>query len=241
MTETIKKTVKDAEISHFQKDSADWWDKNGAFAPLHKLNPTRIEFIRDEILQQHQTLSKLDILDVGCGGGLVCEPLCRLGAQVTGVDADSQAISIAQQHAKGQDLNITYKNTTSDLIAKEDSKYDVVCALEIIEHVENPEYFLKTCIDCLKPNGLLIISTLNRTPQSFLLGIVAAEHILRWVPKGTHHWNQFIKPSEIRHMLHKNNIKVRSIKGINYSILNRKFNISHKDISNNYILSATKT
>jgi len=189
MTQHTKKTVRNEEILHFQKDSAHWWDEEGAFAPLHKLNPVRIQFIRDEIFAHFNTdtLKDLSVLDIGCGGGLVCEPLCRLGANVTGIDADSQAITVATEHANDFGLKIAYKNTTSEEIAPQKKKYDVVCALEIVEHVENPEFFIKTCIECLKPGGLLIVSTLNRTPKSFLLGIIAAEHILGWVPKGTHH------------------------------------------------------
>ncbi|MGB1076985.1 MAG: bifunctional 2-polyprenyl-6-hydroxyphenol methylase/3-demethylubiquinol 3-O-methyltransferase UbiG [Bdellovibrionales bacterium] len=241
---TIKKsTVKEQEIKHFQKDSAHWWDESGAFAPLHKLNPTRIEFIKGQILEHFKTdsLKNLDILDIGCGGGLVCEPLARLGANVSGIDADEQAIQVAQDHARQQGLKIDYTCTNSETICQENKKYDVVCALEIIEHVDTPDVFLKTCLECLKPNGLIIISTLNRTPQSFLLGIVAAEHILGWVPKGTHHWKQFVKPHEIRRLLAKENFSIKTINGLNYSILKKEFNLSTEDISNNYILSASTT
>ena len=248
MIESHKNTVKEEEISQFQKDSTQWWDEDGAFAPLHKLNPVRIKFIRSEIIKHYQrdpskqlALKDLDILDIGCGGGLVCEPLTRLGGNVTGIDADSQAINVAIRHAEKQGLAITYKSTTSEELSQKKKKYDVVCALEIIEHVENPEFFIKTCVECLKPDGILLISTLNRTPKSFLMGIVAAEHLLRWVPKGTHHWSQFVKPSEIRGFLHHTEFKIRAINGINYNILKGKFNLSDEGISNNYILSAART
>lgn len=248
MTDQTKNTVKEDEILHFQNDSNSWWDEKGAFAPLHKLNPTRMRFIIDEVKEHFsvestctsQTLKGLKILDVGCGGGLVCEPLSRLGGDIMGIDADEQAIEVAKSHAQSQGLDINYRNTTSDELSKESDKFDVVCALEIIEHVNDPEYFLKTCIECLKPDGLLIISTLNRTPKSFLLGIVAAEHILRWVPKNTHNWSQFIKPSEISRFVVNEGLSLTSIKGIVYSPIKCEFNLSDKDIENNYILSASK-
>lgn len=241
-------SINPREIEHFSKDSHLWWDENGPFRPLHLLNPLRLRFIRDSIMAHFSLpenapapLKGLKILDVGCGGGLVCEPLARLGATITGIDADKNAIATAQSHAAGSGLDITYQATTTEaLLPGDKNRFDVVVALEIVEHVANPGDFITSCAKLCKPGGLLILSTLNRTPKSFLLGIVAAEYVLRWVPQGTHRWNKFVRPSELVACLEKSGCAVVDIAGYRYNILAQSFELSNDDLSVNYILSAEK-
>lgn len=229
------------EIEHFSKDSSHWWDEKGPFAPLHKLNPVRLKFIKQQICNHYNrdfndlhSLKGLDIIDIGCGGGLVCEPLARLRSNITGVDADANAIQVASEHAKQANLNITYINQDIDTL---DAQYDVVLALEIIEHVSDIGLFMEQCIKLVKPGGLLIMSTLNRTPKSYLLGIVAAENILGWVPRGTHRWSKFVKPSEIASHARKNGFSANEIKGLIYNPLNNKFSLSDNDLDVNYLIA----
>ncbi len=240
-------SVNTQEISHFQKDSAHWWDEKGPFAPLHKMNPTRLAFIRDNVVDHFSkneddlnVYKGLSFLDIGCGGGLVCEPLARLGGDITGVDADEQAIKVAQEHASQQKLNVTYLNTTAEHLVSEKKAFDVVSALEIIEHVDNRDEFLKNCLKLVKPNGLLIISTLNKTIPSLLFGKLAAEYVLGLVPAGTHDWNKFVKPSEIQRTLTQENAVIKNIKGITFNPLKDSFKLNSKDIRVNYILCAKR-
>lgn len=239
----MSSTILQNEIDNFAKDSAHWWDENGPFKPLHKLNPTRIGYVKGQICahfdrdaNKARALENLNILDIGCGGGLVCEPMARLGANITGIDADVQAIDVARTHAEQTGLNITYENKAAENLNK---KYDVVLALEIAEHVSDLAQFVEECARLVQPNGLVIFSTLNRTPKSFALGIVAAEHILRWVPKGTHNWKQFIKPSEFAKHARKNGLDVRNVSGLVYNPLLDEFKISARDLSVNYFMCCT--
>lgn len=234
------------EIAAFTKDAAFWWDEDGPFKPLHQLNPTRLAFIRKEIINQFKLsesaahpFQKLTMLDIGCGGGLVCEPLARLGADVTGIDPGLENIEVARQHAYQKNLNITYKATTAEEMTTQKQRYDVVIALEIVEHVADVGHFMQACCQLVKPNGSLILSTLNRTLKSYALGIVAAEYILRWVPRGTHNWHKFLKPSELVSHLRENAITPKTLKGMEYSPLTRKWQLSD-DIAVNYLLSAHK-
>jgi len=237
-------TVDQKEIQNFSKDSSHWWDINGPFKPLHRLNPVRLGYIKEQICAHYKRDSNaltpydaLDILDIGCGGGLVCEPIARLGAKTTGIDADENAIQVAQDHAQQFDLEIEYKTTSSDELVKQEKRYDVVLALEIIEHVSDPDAFVKSVLGLCKPGGLVIFSTLNRTPKSFALGIVAAEYILGWVPKGTHHWKKFIKPSELASLLRKNQTRPDNITGLTFSPIQNEFSLSQKDLDVNYFMS----
>ncbi len=232
------------EISHFSKDSSHWWDPKGPFAPLHRLNPVRLGFIKEQICNHFDrdfdalnALDGLDVIDIGCGGGLVCEPMARMGAAVTGVDADENAISVAQSHASDSGLDITYK---ADDVQNLKQSYDIVLALEIIEHVADTHIFMEHCINRLKPGGLLIMSTLNRTPKSYMLGIVAAERILRWVPKGTHTWKKFVKPSEIARNARQHGLKARTIKGLIYNPFKNEFMLSDTDLDVNYLISLSR-
>lgn len=246
---TDNSSVDEAEIQHFAKDSSRWWDEEGPFAPLHRMNPVRLGYIRDQICQHFdidenadKPLAKINILDIGCGGGLVCEPLARLGATVSGVDADKNAIGVANNHAIQNNLNITYhENSAESLRETYAETFDVVLALEIVEHVRDIEAFIETVTSLCKPRGLVIFSTLNRTPKSFALGIVAAEHILHWVPRGTHKWKKFVRPSEMVKILRYANAEANDIKGLVFSPINGEFKISNDDIDVNYFITATKT
>jgi 2-polyprenyl-6-hydroxyphenyl methylase/3-demethylubiquinone-9 3-methyltransferase len=231
-------TIDPAEIAHFATLSSHWWDAAGPFRSLHELNPTRVGYIRDHI-QEHfgkKSLKDLKILDVGCGGGLLSEPLARLGAVVTGIDATEENIVVAKDHANEVDLKITYTHTTVESLKE---KYDVVCALEIVEHVANLEAFVDACCQRVRPGGLIFLSTLNRTLKSYLLGIIAAEYILRWVPRGTHQWDKFVRPDELQKLLIENKCDMFNCSGLVYSPLFKEWNLSHRrDV--NYICVAKK-
>lgn len=228
-------TINDREISHFAQDSADWWNLEGPFAPLHRMTPARMRFLKDTI----GTVEGKTILDIGCGGGLISTPLSRLGAKVTGIDADKQAISVAKQHAKSEGLDINFIHGAAEHLVDEGAKFDVVMALEVIEHVENPALFVELCAQLVKPNGLVIFSTLNRTWKSYALGIFAAERILKWVPVGTHDWHKFIKPSELAKYAGNAGLEVKSAKGMVFNPLNGEFSVHPHDLDLNYFLVAS--
>lgn len=233
-------TIDQSEINHFAQDSLRWWDESGPFKPLHRLNPTRMDYIKRRICT-HFSLDELDLkpfsglstLDIGCGGGLVCEPMARLGANTSGIDADAQAIDVAKAHADEMGLDITY--LAGDAGALE-QKYDVVTALEIAEHVSDLGAFMQICAGLLKPEGLLIMSTLNRTPKSYALGIIAAEYLLRWVPRGTHDWKKFIKPSELATHARSHGLEAHSLNGLIFNPLKNGFELSNKDFDVNYLI-----
>lgn len=248
MANSMKKsshtTLDEAEIAHFARDAGHWWDENGPFAPLHRLNPVRMKYLRDAITTYYkcpadvlQPLKGLKILDTGCGGGLVSEALARMGASVTGIDADAVAIDVAREHARLSGLKIDYRNQTSDTL---EEQFDVVLALEIVEHVASVDKFVDDCVNLCKPEGLIIFSTLNRTPKSFALGVVAAEYILRWVPAGTHNWKKFVKPSELAAALRHAGAQPQEIKGMRLHPLKNEFEIVDNDIDVNYFMTAHK-
>ena len=237
-------SVDQKEIQQFSKDSDRWWDESGPFAPLHRLNPVRLSYIKAQICEHYDrdvdaldALKDLDILDVGCGGGLVCEPLARLGGNVSGADADAQAIEVAQAHAEQSNLSVTYYNQPAEEI---DQQFNVVLALEIIEHVTDPAAFVESISKLVKPGGIAIFSTLNRNPKSFLLGIIAAEYILRWVPKGTHSWKKFIRPSELSRFGRAAGLKPHNITGLIFNPLTDEFSLSKNDLDVNYLLTTKK-
>jgi 2-polyprenyl-6-hydroxyphenyl methylase/3-demethylubiquinone-9 3-methyltransferase len=263
-------SINPKEIEHFSKDSARWWDEAGPFGILHRLNPVRMGYIREQIGQHYglkpddlKPFRGLRILDIGCGGGLVCEPLARLGAEVTGVDADAQAVAVAREHAERQGLKIKYVHgAVEDLLPPHPSRirstpspagrgkrgaaergegiYDIVTALEIVEHVADTVEFIKSAAALCNPGGIMILSTLNRTPRSFLLGIVAAEHILRWVPRGTHDWKKFVRPSELAAALRAGSVTPGDITGYGFDIRTGEFKLTGKDIAVNYFMSAER-
>lgn len=241
----MKTSLKPQEIAHFARDAAQWWDENGPFRPLHRLGPLRLRYIRDQITAHYGLLKGLRVLDIGCGGGLVSEPLARLGAQVTGIDADAVAIDAAKAHAAGGGLAIDYKVTTAEELLvniasrEEENGFDVVLALEIIEHVADREFFVRTCAELCKPGGLVIFSTLNRTPQSFALGIVAAEYLLGWVPRGTHNWKQFVRPAELARDARASGLLEKNLQGYGFDVPRNEFAFVN-NVRVNYFMSLAK-
>lgn len=220
----------------FSQIANEWWDINGPMKPLHKLNPQRIAYIAKQA-ERIGGLKGKKVLDIGCGGGLVSEPLCRLGANVTGIDVQERLIEIAQAHAKEQNLNITYKCTELDNMK---GKFDIITLLEVVEHVDDPTALIKQATELLKPGGILVLSTLNRTLKSLALGKVAAEYILRWVPNGTHDWKMFIKPSELVGYAQKSGVEPVDTCGLTYHPIRDEFALNKSDLSINYFLTCQK-
>ena len=238
---SLHSSIDDKEVQRFQKVSAQWWDEEGAFKPLHRLNPTRIEYIRDCLISHFQRdrasprpLEGLSILDIGCGGGLVAEPLTRLGASVTGIDADAQAIEVATAHAALMDLPIAYQCTSAESLASVGQSFDVALALEIVEHVADVAGFLATCTQLVAPQGPLILSTLNRTWKAYALAIVGAEYILNMVPKGTHDWHKFLTPAELANHLRPLGFSFADLRGMSFNPLTGDWSLS-PDLSVNYL------
>jgi 2-polyprenyl-6-hydroxyphenyl methylase / 3-demethylubiquinone-9 3-methyltransferase len=238
-------TINKKEIEKFSKIAEEWWNPEGKFKPLHKFNPVRISYIKDNIINilklknKIKPLKNVKILDVGCGGGLLSEPMSRLGAKVSGIDASEKNIVIAKLHAKKNKLNINYQCTSPEkIISKE--KFDVILNMEIVEHVDNIEYFLESCSKLLKKNGIMFVATLNRTLKSYLFAIIGAEYILRWLPIGTHDWEKFVKPEDLVDILKKFDLKLNSIDGIKLDIVKDEWNIS-SDKSVNYIARFIKS
>ena len=232
-------TINKEEIDKFSRIAEEWWDPEGKFKPLHKFNPLRISYIKENvssILKLKDTrkpLEKVKILDIGCGGGLLTEPMHRLGAEVMGIDASKKNIEIAKSHAKKNNLDIKYICTSPENL-KTDIKFDVILNMEIIEHVEDVDFFIKSCSKLLKKNGVMFVATLNKTLKSYLFAIVGAEYILRWLPIGTHEWEKFIKPEDLIKILEKYNLNVDAIDGMKFNILKDEWSVS-SDKSINYI------
>lgn len=240
-------TVDSAEIDRFSRLASDWWAPDGSFQPLHRMNPVRIAYIRDLVCafygrdpKQYRPLENLRLLDIGCGGGLLCEPLARLGASVTGIDAAAANIRSATLHADQSDLPITYRQTTAEALADSGQQFHVVTALEIVEHVADVSLFLDACARLIRPGGVFVLSTLNRTAKSFAVAILGAEYVLRWLPRGTHDWRRFLKPSEIATGLRASGLVLQDLQGIVYRPLTRSFSLDPQQLDVNYILWASK-
>jgi 2-polyprenyl-6-hydroxyphenyl methylase/3-demethylubiquinone-9 3-methyltransferase len=237
-------SINKKEIEKFSNMAAEWWDPEGKFKPLHKFNPIRIKYIKENIIKEFQLknkkypLSGINVLDIGCGGGLLSEPMCRLGANVTAIDASNKNIAIANLHAKKNNLKINYICSSPEKL-KTTKKFDVILNMEIVEHVEDVDFFLKSCANLLKKNGLMFVATINKTLKSYIFAIVGAEYVLRWLPIGTHEWEKFVKPEELKSILIKNNLKLKKIDGMNFNILKDEWNVS-KDLSVNYIAEFKK-
>tara|TARA_B100000902_G_scaffold22719_2_gene27473 strand:- start:1950 stop:2678 length:729 start_codon:yes stop_codon:yes gene_type:complete len=237
-------TINKKEIEKFSKIAEEWWNPEGKFKPLHKFNPIRISYIKDNIIKsfklenKKKPLDKIKILDIGCGGGLLAEPMNRLGAEVIGIDASSKNISVAKLHAKKNNLKIKYLCTSPENFEYDD-KFDVILNMEIVEHVDDINYFLHSCSKLLKRNGIMFVATLNKTLKSYLFAIIGAEYILRWLPIGTHEWEKFVKPDELIDILEKNNFKLDSLDGMKFNLIKDKWSIS-SDKSINYIAKFIK-
>ena len=232
-------TVNKKEIEKFSRMAEEWWDVEGKFKPLHKFNPIRIKYIKESVIENFKLqnneklpLKGIDLLDIGCGGGLLSEPMCRLGATVTGIDASEKNIEIAKIHAKKNNLNINYICTSPEKIQKE--KFDVILNMEIVEHVENVDLFLNSSSNLLKKDGLMFVATINKTLKSYLFAIIGAEYILRWLPIGTHEWEKFIKPDDLKNILTKFDMTMIKTDGVKFNPILDKWSLS-KDTSINYI------
>lgn len=241
-----KSTIDSAEIEKFSRMAKEWWDPQGKFRPLHKFNPTRLTYIKQQICEHFQLdilaekpLKNLRILDIGCGGGLLCEPMARLGAEIVGVDAAALNIEIAKHHAQKSNLQIDYRIDTAEALYEQGEKFDVILSMEVVEHVADVPLFLKSCCGLAKDDGLILIGTINRTLKSWLLAIVGAEYILRWLPRGTHDYNKLIRPEELQNELIKHHWEMSGQTGIMYNFLQDEWKLS-TDIDVNYIISAHK-
>jgi 2-polyprenyl-6-hydroxyphenyl methylase/3-demethylubiquinone-9 3-methyltransferase len=240
-------SIDPADVARFSAQAAEWWDARGPFAPLHKFNPSRLTFVRDRAAERfgrdpraRAPFAGLTLLDVGCGGGLVAEPMRRMGFEVTAIDASSENIGTARAHAEQQGLDIDYRAATVEqLEAEAAGPFDVVLTMEVIEHVADPEAFIRACSRLVKPGGMMVVATLNRTLKSLALGKVAAEYVLRWVPAGTHDWNQFLKPDEIRLMLSQEPVAVTGPYGLVYDPFTDRWSESD-DAGVNYMMIATR-
>ena len=232
-------TINKKEIEKFSKIAEEWWDPKGKFKPLHNFNPLRISYLKENIIKsfnlqkKDKILSGVKILDIGCGGGLLCEPMSRLGADVFGMDASEKNIEIAKIHAKKSSLNIEYFCSSPEKF-KSDLKFDVILNMEIVEHVEDVDFFLKSCTKFLKKNGIMFVATLNKTLKSYLFAIIGAEYILKWLPIGTHEWEKFVKPEDLKKILMKYNLSLNKIDGMHFNIITDEWNLS-KNLSVNYI------
>ena len=237
-------SVNKIEIEKFSNMADEWWDPYGKFKPLHKFNPIRIKYIKENIIKQFKIknskkpLSGINILDIGCGGGLLSEPMCRLGANVTGIDASIKNIKISKLHAKKDKLKINYICSSPEKL-KISKKFDVILNMEIVEHVEDISFFLKSCSKLLNKNGLMFVATINKTLKSYVFAIVGAEYVLRWLPIGTHDWEKFVKPEELKEILSKNNLSLKKFDGMHFNIIKDEWSITN-DLSVNYIAKFLK-
>ncbi|WP_407149262.1 bifunctional 2-polyprenyl-6-hydroxyphenol methylase/3-demethylubiquinol 3-O-methyltransferase UbiG [Bradyrhizobium sp. ORS 86] len=243
LSSSTASSVDPAEVAKFSKLSDEWWDPHGKMAPLHKINPLRLAYIRDAACRKFERnvkslscLSGLRLLDIGCGAGLLCEPFTRLGAQVIGIDPSATNISAAKLHADKGHLSIDYRCTTVEEMDPRE-RFDIVLAMEVVEHVTDVGAFLKRCTAMLKPGGLMVVSTLNRNWKSFALAIVGAEYVLRWLPRGTHDWSKFVTPAELERYLGDNGLTVTEQAGVVYNPLADKWSIS-SDMDVNYMVVA---
>ena len=243
----METTVDAAEVAKFEAMAAEWWDPAGKFRPLHQMNPCRLDYITRQIsaeygrdLTRPLPFAGLRILDIGCGGGLLSEPMARLGAEVVGADAAPRNIPVARIHAEQSGLTIDYRNTTAEALAAAGERFDVVLNMEVVEHVADPLAYLTACHDLLKPGGLMICSTLNRNAKSFALAIVGAEWVMRWLPKGTHDWQKFITPDELYDLIRRAGLEPVDRKGMVFNPVSWRWSLSERDLSVNYVTASIR-
>ena len=245
-TMDARSSIDPDEIARFEAMAAEWWDPHGKFRPLHKFNPVRLAWIRDRLLARFgrdgaapRPLQGLRILDIGCGGGLVSEPMARLGAEVVGVDASHRNVEVARIHAAQGGLAVDYRQGTAEDLLAAGERFDAVLSLEVVEHVADPAAFLGACAGLVSPGGALFVATINRTPQAFALAIVGAEYVLRWLPRGTHSWSKFVRPSEVAAALRPTGLELREFAGMSYNPLRDSWSAG-RDLGVNYIAYATR-
>jgi 2-polyprenyl-6-hydroxyphenyl methylase/3-demethylubiquinone-9 3-methyltransferase len=239
-------TIDPAEVEKFAQMADEWWDPRGKFRPIHKFNPVRIAYVRDQAVARFERdgavrrpLEGLRVLDIGCGGGLLSEPLARLGARVTGIDAAERNIEVARHHAAASGLDIDYRAVTAEALAEAGESYDVVLAMEVVEHVDNVPLFMRSCAALVAPGGLMVLATINRTLRAWGLAIVGAEYVLGWLPRGTHAWEKFLTPDEIRALLTRNGLEVTDTAGVVYNPLADQWRLS-RDTGVNYMVAAER-
>ena len=245
--QAAQSTIDPAEVAKFEAMAAEWWDPNGKFKPLHMLNPCRLDYITAQIAAEFDRdlngaapFAGLRILDIGCGGGLLSEPMARLGADVVGADAAERNIPVAQIHAEQSGLTIDYRHTTAEAMAEAGERFDVVLNMEVVEHVADPLAYLTSCQTLLKPGGLHICSTINRNAKSFAMAIVGAEYVMRWLPKGTHEWNKFITPDELYALIENAGLTPVDRKGFVFNPITWRWSLSAKDLSVNFVTASVK-
>ena len=237
-------SINKKEIEKFSKIAEEWWNPNGKFKPLHNFNPIRIKYIKENIIKDfkiqysEKPLNKINLLDIGCGGGLLSEPMCRLGANVVGIDASVKNIKVAKFHAKKNKLKINYKVASPEKL-KTNIKFDIILNMEIVEHVENIDFFIKESAKLLKKNGIMFVATLNKTLKSYAFAIIGAEYILKWLPIGTHDWEKFVKPDDLIKISKKNGLSLKKLDGMEFNILDDSWKVSN-DTSINYIVKLKK-
>ena len=244
---TATSTVDPSEVAKFEAMAAEWWDTQGKFKPLHMMNPCRLGYITSQIaaefgrdLSAKAPFEGLRILDIGCGGGLLSEPMARLGADVVGADAAERNIPVARIHAEQSGLDIDYRHTTAEALADAGEQFDAVLNMEVVEHVADPLSYLTACRTLLKPGGLMVCSTINRNPKSYMMAIIGAEHIMRWLPKGTHDWSKFITPDELFDLLSRAGLTPVDRKGFVFNPITWRWSLSDRDLSVNYVTASLR-
>ncbi|MEN9895329.1 MAG: 3-demethylubiquinone-9 3-O-methyltransferase [Pseudomonadota bacterium] len=247
MSDAAKSTIDQAEVDRFSAMAAEWWDPNGKFRPLHKFNPVRLTYIRNLVSehygrdpQSHLPLKGLRVLDIGCGGGLLSEPMARMGADVVGADASEKNIRIAETHAAMSGVTVDYRAVTAEALASSGESFDVILNMEVVEHVADVDFFISTCASMVRPGGLMFIATINRTMKAMALAIIGAEHILRWLPKGTHQYDKLVRPEELETPLVRSGLTVTDRTGVFFNPLQNQWNLS-KDMDVNYMMVARRT